>query len=386
MNKNGTYLVITPFFPSNESFVGSYIYDQIKEIKNQSNFIIEIVKVVSFLSSESDYEFNGFKVKIFKTFDFPYFIFPGLFHSCNKKRFSKFLKKNNITKISFSHSHVSYPAAYLAEDLVCKKIVQHHGLDVLQLLNGRSNFIKKLQRNYLIKKTIKQLNKLDLNIGVSQLVLNQLREYPSYSPKDELVLYNGVDTSKFYPIEVEKNKIFTIGCVANFWEIKDQITLIKAVESISLKGENILLRLIGTGPTLQSCKDYVYQKKLNQFVSFEKEIKHELLNTFINKIDLFVMPSYFEALGCVYLESWATNTPFIGIEGQGISELLHENKKDVFLAKAQDPISLQKCIGHVMQFNDTIIFDDNYNIQNTIHDFLGHLIFDKENIKHLDKI
>ena len=39
-----------------------------------------------------------------------------------------------------------------------------------------------------------------------------------------------------------------------------------------------------------------------------------------------------------------------------------------------------------MQFNDTIIFDDNYNIQNIIHDFLGHLIFDKENIKHLDKI
>ena len=29
MNKEGTYLVITPFFPSNKSFVGSYVYDQI---------------------------------------------------------------------------------------------------------------------------------------------------------------------------------------------------------------------------------------------------------------------------------------------------------------------------------------------------------------------
>ena len=183
MNKNETYLVITPFFPSNESFVGSYIYDQINEIKNQSNFNIEIIKVVSYFSSESDYEFNGFKVKIFKTFDFPYFIFPGLFNSFNKRRFSKFLQKKNITNISFSHSHVSYPAAYLVEDLRCKKIVQHHGLDVLQLLNGRSNFIKKLQRNFLIKRTIRQLNKLDLNIGVSELVLNQLREYPTYSPK-----------------------------------------------------------------------------------------------------------------------------------------------------------------------------------------------------------
>ncbi|MBT5354869.1 MAG: hypothetical protein HOL56_07235, partial [Flavobacteriales bacterium] len=106
MIRQNIYLVITPFFPSNESFVGSYVYDQIKEIQNQSNFSIEIVKVVSYFSLESDYEFNGFKVKIFKTFDFPYFIFPGLFNSCNKRRFYKFLQKKNIINVSFSHSHV----------------------------------------------------------------------------------------------------------------------------------------------------------------------------------------------------------------------------------------------------------------------------------------
>ena len=386
MNKNGTYLVITPFFPSNESFVGSYIYDQINEIRNQSDFTIEVVKVVSVFSTEKDYEYKGFRVNIFKLLDIPYFIFPGLFNGCNKRRFSKFMQKKNISNVSVSHSHVSYPAAYLVEDLVCKKIVQHHGLDVLQLLNGRSNLIKKLQRNYLIKKTIRQLNKSDLNIGVSELVLNQLREYPTYSPKDELVLYNGVDTSKFYPIEVEENEIFTIGCIANFWKIKDQITLIKSVEFLSLEGENILLRLIGSGPKLYECYNYVKEHNLDSIISFENEKEHSALNIFYNEINLFVLPSYYEALGCVYLESWATNTPFIGVEGQGISELLPDNKKDIFLAKSQDPISLKKCISHVMKFNDTIIFDDNYNIQNIIHDFLGHVIFDKENIKHLDKI
>ena len=386
MNKNDTYLVITPFFPSNESFVGSYVYDQINEIRNQSDFTIEVVKVVSAFSTEKDYEYKGFKVHIFKLLDIPYFILPGLFNSCNKRRFYKLMQKKNITNVSFSHSHVSYPAAYLVEDLVCKKIVQHHGLDVLQLLNGRSNLIKKLQRNYLIKKTIRQLNKSDLNIGVSELVLNQLREYPTYSPKYELVLYNGVDTSKFYPIEIEKNEIFTIGCVSNFWEIKDQITLIKAVETISLKGEKILLRLIGSGNKLDECCNYVKEHNLDSIISFENEKEHSALNIFYNEIDLFVLPSYYEALGCVYLESWATNTPFIGVEGQGISELLPNNKKDIFLVKLKDPICLQKCISHVMRFNDTIIFDNNYNIQNLIHDFLDHLIFDKEKIKHLDKI
>ena len=246
------------------------------------------------------------------------------------------------------------------------------------LLNGRSNFIKKLQRNFLIKRTIRHLNKLDLNIGVSELVLNQLRKYPLYSPKDEFVLYNGVDTSKFYPIAIERDKIFTIGCVAIFWEIKDQITLIRAVESIYLQGEKILLRLIGSGPKLDKCCNYVKEHNLDSIISFESEKEHSSLNIFYNKIDLFVLPSYYEALGCVYLESWATNTPFIGVEGQGISELIPKDRKNIFLSKAQNPISLQECISHVMQFNYDIVFDNNYNIENLINDFLNNVIFKKK--------
>ena len=42
-NSNETYLVITPFFPSNQSFVGSYIYDQVVEINKQTDYNIKIV-------------------------------------------------------------------------------------------------------------------------------------------------------------------------------------------------------------------------------------------------------------------------------------------------------------------------------------------------------
>ena len=96
-------------------------------------------------------------VRVFKLIDIPFFSFPGVFNRLNKIRFKSFLNRKNIENIKYSHSHVSYPAAYLVEDLNCKKMVQHHGLDVLQLLNGRSDFLKKLQKNYLIKNTLKQL-------------------------------------------------------------------------------------------------------------------------------------------------------------------------------------------------------------------------------------
>ena len=163
MLRDGTYLIITPFFPSKGSHNGSYIYDQINEIKNQTNFNIRVIKVVSLFSTEINYEYKGFKVSVLKIIDIPFFIFPGLFNFINKKRVLKLLKQDNIGPIAMVHGHVTYPSAFLSNCISAKYrsnlIVQHHGLDVLQLQNGRSNFIKKNQRIYLIKNSIKQLNK-----------------------------------------------------------------------------------------------------------------------------------------------------------------------------------------------------------------------------------
>ena len=373
MNNKETYLVITPFFPSEDAFVGSYVYDQINEICKQSEFHIEIVKLVSFFSTEKDYIFKGFRVSVFKVIDIPFFIFPAIFNRFNKIRLKSFLKRQKINSVKFSHSHVSYPASYLAEDLDCKKIVQHHGLDVLQLLNGRSRFARKIQKNFLIKNSLNHLNKADLNIGVSQLVLDKLNEFKGYYPKNELVLYNGVDTSKFFPLKNDCNKIFTIGCVANFWEIKDHITLIKSVKKIVEKGKEIKLRLIGSGPTLSFCEEFVKNNNLSKNIIFEKEIEHEKLNQFFNEIDLFVLPSYYEALGCVYLESWATNTPFIGVKNQGIAELVPDSER--MLVSEKNPNELAVKINFFINNDFKLTTVEEFSLETTISNFLLNKIF-----------
>ncbi len=377
MLREDTYLIITPFFPSKGSHNGSYIYDQINEIKNQTNFNIRVIKVVSLFSTEINYEYKGIKVSVLKIIDIPFFIFPGLFNFINKKRVLKLLKQDNIGTIAMVHGHVTYPSAFLSNCISAKyrsnSIVQHHGLDVLQLQNGRSNFIKKNQRNYLIKNSIKQLNKANLNIGVSRLVLDKLKEFNDYDPKSEYVLYNGVDTSKFFPLGNKKSDGFTIGCVANFWKIKDQITLIRSVTEIHLSGEKIKLRLIGSGPTFNMCLDYVNKYSLNAIISFEKEIEHEKLNLFYNEIDLFVLPSYFEALGCVYMESWATNTPFIAVKGQGISEIIPDVDKMLF--DAENSSQLVEKILFFMNNSFALKPVNEFDIRNTISDFLTQDVF-----------
>ena len=377
MLNQGIYLVITPFFPAKESHNGSYIYDQINEIRNQSNFDIRVIKVVSLFSTEIDYVYDGFKVSILKMVDVPFFVFPGLFNFINKNRILALLKRDNIESVALVHGHVTYPSAFLsnfiADKFKCKSIVQHHGLDVLQLMNGRSNLLIKLQRNYIIRNGINQLNRIDLNLGVSNRVLSELNSFSSYSPKSEDVLYNGVDIEKFFPKEQINNDCYTIGCVANFWEIKDHITLIKAVEQLISSGERIKLKLIGSGPTLTYCKSYVIKNSLMDNIIFLPEKEHSKLNDFYNSIDLFVMPSYYEALGCVYLEAWATNTPFVAIEGQGISEVVLF--PELMLIEKQDIGGLKEKILYFMNSNTEMIFDDKFNIKNTIANFLNFKIF-----------
>ena len=88
--------------------------------------------------------------------------------------------------------------------------------------------------------------------------------------------------------------------ILDVWQIKDQITLIKAVEILLKEGfEDIKVTFIGTGVTRTECEEYVQRQELNNYFEFKNEVDHRQLNAFYNTLDLFVLPSYWDAFGCV---------------------------------------------------------------------------------------
>ena len=376
------YIIVTPYFPSESSHVGSYIYDQAKIIDSSENFAVKVVKVVSFFSKESDYHFKGIEVSIFKVLDFPFFILPGSFNSLNSIRIRRFFKnKGFIENLDVVHGHISYPCAYLVNAissmLDVRTIVQHHSLDPLQLMNCRFNAIKKFQYHFIKNRSLRQINKVGLNVSVSNKVSSVLYDYKDYQPRNEYVLYNGVDRTKFYNMDFSRDSTnYILGCVANFWPIKDHINLIKAIELLVREGiDDIYLRLIGTGETLYFCQKFVEKNNLEEHIFFELERSHTQMNIFYNEIDLFVLPSYFEAYGCVLMEAWATETPTISIRGQGFSELIPNDARDYLLADARSPASLKEKIFEQYQNRRSHPFDDKYDINNTIFDFLKQPFF-----------
>ena len=229
----------------------------------------------------------------------------------------------------------------------------------------------------MIRRSVNELNKIGINISVSNKVRKELNKYENYRPKDEFVLYNGVDRNKFYEIAVDKvSENYQIGCIANFWPIKDQITLIKAVELLVKEGiQDIELQLIGEGKTLNECQNYVLENNLSPFISFHCQRSHESLNHFYNNINLFVLPSYYEALGCVLLEAWATNTVILSAKDQGISELLPKEERSNLLFDVRSPISLKEKIYIEYSNRRSFPFNQEYDIDNLIKKFLDYSFF-----------
>lgn len=388
------YICITPFFPSENSFRGPFIFDQVKAIERNSDFRVLVFKPSSFLHAAEDYIFDEIKVYRSKDFTLPSNILPNqLSDKLSYKAFRKKLKEININPkdIAVIHAHTTDLASYailLKRDFPhIKSIIQHHGFDIMGETNGRLakyEWHKKLCRRY----GTKLCNKADLNVGVSEKTLSYVKEVEGVNLKNEYILYNGVDTSKFYPIPSQiscpdsqfsptvnrTKRIFTIGCVGNFWELKDQMTLIKAVELLireeekrdkenppihtishsqnplpnnffpSLQPPTIFVRFVGTGYTRENCENYIKQHNLTHYFEFIDEIKHADLPDFYRGLDLFVLPSYWEAFGCVYTEAYACGVPFIGVKGQGISEIIDDEDKNNWLIDTGDYKKLAKLI------------------------------------------
>lgn len=369
------YLCISPFFPSPNVWQGAYILDQVKAIRRVSNYKIIVLKPTPWYECSNDYEYDGIIVYRFREYTLPSNMWPN--RLCDWLTSRSLLRKLksigvDINEVAVAHSHVTKQGAYanFLKRLNPKitSIVQHHGFDVMSVTDGilgNNNFHKR----QCTKHGVEICNCADLNVGVSRLTLDYVLRNPGIHLKNQYVLYNGVDTSLFYPIpKSEKNEIFTIGCIGNFWPLKDQMTLIKAIELLVEKGfKNICCIFVGTGATLEGCKNYVNEHNLGKRIEFRTEVQHSALPEFYRSLDLFVLPSYWEAFGCVYTEAYACGVPFIGVKGQGIAEIIPEEDADKWLIERGNSVQLSSLIEKLIKdSNEKMTLSIKYEIDKLI--------------------
>lgn len=375
------YLIFTPFFPESNDWHGPYVLDQVKALMRVSDYNVVVLKPCVPWHKAVDYEIDGVKVYRFKDYTIPSHLLPNRF-SDTLSAWSLFNKLKRIgidvNNVAVCHAHVAglghYALSVKKKNPKCLSVVQHHGFDVFSLTDGRLANAKWHER-LCIRYGTRICNAADLNIGVSQKTLDYVKQHPGVQLKNEYVLYNGVDTSKFYPPkEKPQNDCFTIGCIANFWPLKDQMTLIKAVERLVIEGDNdIKVRFIGTGTTRYECERYIQEHSMAKHFQFDNEVMHDKLLAFYQSLDLFVLPSYWEAFGCVYTEAYACDVPFIGVKGQGISEIIPEQDQDKWLIEKGDDLQLSTLIKTYIANRPKQFLSCPYQIDNLVQDYISFI-------------
>jgi len=109
--------------------------------------------------------------------------------------------------------------------------------------------------------------------------------------------------------------------VGNLIPIKGVEYLIDALKEVKEKGYKFQCEIFGRGISRDNLENKCKENYLDEII-FKGYQKSEVIAEAMRNSDLFVLPSYYEALGCVYLEAMASGIPVIACESQGISEVI----------------------------------------------------------------
>lgn len=369
------YLLVTPFFPTPTSWRGAFGYDFVKAIEKAGRYQVVVFK------PGASYMFDGVAIHGYRQIALPSGIPCPFLDVVNKWLFKRALRREGIDarQVAVADAFVN---GMVNEMRVVKEmnpkailVTHHHDLASFGVSVGRfRHFLPFKLMNFFRMRKLQAM--VDLHVFISEAVKRSFKRFPDTAwtiyeeyrkigrgigcfkgvkPKDGYVLHNGVDRGVFKVKDEGEQRdgdSFVIGCVGNFQELKDQMTLLKAVQllsihSTSLHGRKIKVKFVGSGETLESCKRFAAEMGID--AEFLTEMRHEQLPEFYRGLDLFVLPSYFEGMGCVYLEAWACGVPFIGCRGQGIEDYIPEGEKEKWLCRPKDVEGLARLVGEYMQ-------------------------------------
>lgn len=374
------YVVVTPFFPSPSNWQGAYCYDFVMALKRTGKFDVRVFVP----GADGEYDYEDVRVTTFRVRQLPSAVFPFFFKRFNQRSFLSAILRSGtrVEDVAVCHGHTAffsiYPLAVKTRNPRCLTLLHHHDPQSFGLNLGRLRHL--WLYNLLMFPVLRRLHeKIDCHVFISEMVRRSFLAAPDASwttyegyrrqmrglgfyrgarIKRGVVLSNGVDSSRFSPFGKKPDDVFTIGCIGNFVDWKDQISLLRAFcilrklrtmtkcESCTYL-DRARVVFIGSGPERAKCEKYARAKGLD--VEFRDEVMHDELPEFYRSLDLFVLPSYFEGFGCVFTEAYACGVPFITCEGQGIEDLICDEDRDTWLCQQRNPDDLAAKIRNYIQ-------------------------------------
>ena len=224
------------------------------------------------------------------------------------KSIKKILHTKNIEII---HSHVSYPSGILAYWL-------SKSLNIPYCITEHSSPFESLFRSIFHKSLVfKAMKKADSLITVSK---SSEINISKYLRKEIAIVHNLLSDNKLRPIKKIASEIFHLGFLGGLnTDQKGLDILLKAI-NINENKDFINLHIGGDGLLLESYKDMARQLNLEEMCHFYGSIKPDEVQSFMQKLDIFVLSSRHETFGIVAIEAMACGVPIVATNCGGPQE------------------------------------------------------------------
>ncbi|MFV0362865.1 MAG: glycosyltransferase family 4 protein [Suipraeoptans sp.] len=191
-----------------------------------------------------------------------------------------------------------------------------HNTDIRQIIKTD------LEREYIKSQT----RKLDAIFAASEAQSKLLVEYYALDKNSIKLLGTGYNSNLFCPIEIEKNpKIFTIIFAGKISEKKGVKSLIRSLNYLPYTGDKLILNLVGGSGNKDEYNEIKQMAKQSKYqVNFIGQLSQEELVKYYCSSDVFVLPSFNEAIPLVVIEALACGTKVVVSDLPGVRDWISE--------------------------------------------------------------
>ncbi len=211
-----------------------------------------------------------------------------------------------------THRYV-LPYVYLASVGLPHKIVH----TVHNLAEKEVGAKQQLIHHFLFKK--KKVTPVAISPRIKDSILKRYR----LKKEDVPMIFNGIDLSKCIVKEnYELHDGGVILHIGRFSEQKNHKRVIDAFEIVHKSYPQMKLQLIGSGELEEEVKNYVKSKGIEQAVEFLGLQGN--VYPFLNKADIFVLPSDYEGMPITLIEAMAAGLPIVATNVGGIPDMIRD--------------------------------------------------------------
>jgi glycosyltransferase involved in cell wall biosynthesis len=138
------------------------------------------------------------------------------------------------------------------------------------------------------------------------------------------VVYNGADPMQFATGEEPAQPVLLT--VGNLIPTKGHELMVRALAALRPEFPTLTWGVIGDGPELNHLRSLAASQGVLNCIQFRGRQNRAVVAEACRNCTLFVLPSTYEGLGCVYLEAMASGKVAIGCSGQGIDEIIRHGE------------------------------------------------------------